>query len=128
MIPSGIKYIENDYHIIDGYKFFVSPITVDMKGWAFAKTDEEAKSIWGKIPDDTNVLITHNPPFGLLDKDSHGNSHGCKHLLERVTQLSQLKAHIFGHVHNIAGNINGDGKRFFNVSVFNNNPPTYIEL
>lgn len=60
------------------------------------------RSIWDQIPLDTDVLITHGPPYGILDT-TQGDAHvGCKFLYERV-QLVQPKLHVFGHIHEAYG-------------------------
>jgi len=128
IMPSNIMYIENDSITIDGKKIFVSPIVVDMKGWAFSKTSEEAEVIWKRIPDDTDILITHTPPYGIRDTDRHGRHHGCKKLLDRIKELKSLNVHVFGHTHSSSGKINRNGKKFFNVSVYNKEFPTYFEI
>ena len=50
-----------------------------------------------KIPGDTNVLITHCPPYGILDLDDDRNW-GSEELLTAGSKLSP-QAHLFGHIH-----------------------------
>ena len=54
-------------------------------------------------PDETNILITHTPAYGILDKDIFGNNIGSRSLLERMNNLPNLRYHIFGHIHESAG-------------------------
>lgn len=51
--------------------------------------------VWSCIPEDTDVLITHTPPLGILDAQDRL---GCEDLARRIQELS-LKLHVFGHVH-----------------------------
>lgn len=61
---------------------------------------------WAKIPDDTQMLVTHGPPMGHLDlimpafgetRDFH---QGCEELRDTIdTRLKSLKAHCFSHLH-----------------------------
>ena len=56
------------------------------------------------IPDDTDILITHGPPYGILDRTSFYHEGedphvGCKELLDAVTEKLKLRLHLFGHVH-----------------------------
>ena len=46
-----------------GYKIYGSPYTPEFCGWAFMEEREDLKLIWEKIPTDTDILITHGPPF-----------------------------------------------------------------
>lgn len=59
----------------------------------YFKNNEELEKIFSKIPDDTEILITHTPPAGTLD-----NGLGCKPLAERVKKLSKLKVHLCGMI------------------------------
>ena len=54
-----------------------------------------------KIPGGTDVLITHCPPYGILDFDLDRNW-GSEELLAAVTKLSP-HAHLFGHIHKSHG-------------------------
>lgn len=92
---------------IEGIKFFVSPYTPRFNNWAFnVDRGEPISKYWNEIPEDTEILITHGPPKGVLDDVVHisgireGIEHvGCQDLLDRVQKLSKLKIHAFGHIH-----------------------------
>ncbi len=59
--------------MIEGLKFYGSPWQPTFHNWAFnLDRGEEIKKVWDKIPNDTDVLITHGPPFGILDKTVEG--------------------------------------------------------
>ena len=53
------------------------------------------KRIWSRIPDDTEYLVVHGPPQGILDINGKGGSM----LRLRVAELEQLRVCQFGHVH-----------------------------
>lgn len=101
---AGAIYLQDSGTTIDGVNFWGSPWQPWFYDWAFnlprgAKIAEK----WSFIPDDTHVLITHGPPRGILDlveEDWGGSKHeGCDDLINRINQLSQLKLHVFGHLH-----------------------------
>jgi len=54
---------------------------------------------------DTEILITHGPPYGVLDLTRRGKRAGCESLLERLDKLDELRLHVFGHIHEAAGYI-----------------------
>ena len=87
--------------------------------------------VFGAIPSDTNILITHSPPKGILDFDESTGEHlGSWYLKERVEELENLKAHIFGHIHEPFERNEGV---FYNVSMTNNkheyiHSPTIIHI
>ncbi|KAK4145821.1 Metallo-dependent phosphatase-like protein [Dichotomopilus funicola] len=63
-------------------------------GEGFALQYQRDKHPWqGRIPDETDVLITHTPPRHHLDLDL-----GCAGLLDEVWRVKP-KLHVFGHVH-----------------------------
>lgn len=104
---AGIIYLEDSGIEIDGIKFWGSPVQPRYYDWEWNRDrGPDINYHWKLIPDDTNVLITHGPPYGILDlvEDSFENKgrdlhQGCEDLARRIKQLSKLKAHIFGHLH-----------------------------
>jgi Icc-related predicted phosphoesterase len=103
LITGGI-YLENESIAVEGIKFYFSPYTPAFNDWAFNMTREQLKENWKKIPDDTEFLVTHGPPYGILDQAVKGGEHfGDIELLHRVKQLTKLKYHVFGHIHGSRG-------------------------
>lgn len=108
---AGIIYLEDSGVEIDGVKFWGSPVQPRYYDWEWNRDrGSDINYHWKLIPDDTNVLITHGPPYGILDlvEDSFENKgrdlhQGCEDLARRVKQLPKLKAHIFGHLHMSSG-------------------------
>ncbi len=112
-------YLQDSAITIEGVKIYGSPWqpTFNTKACsAFAlPRGKTIRKKWARIPEDTDILVTHSPPCGIMDEDG-GVSHGCSDLLERV-QLIKPKFHIFGHIHNHNG-IQTVGKtQFVNCNV-----------
>jgi Icc-related predicted phosphoesterase len=59
--------------------------------------------IYEPIPQDTEILLTHTPPYRTLDKTRKGKHAGCKTLAARLRNLSNLELHVFGHIHEAHG-------------------------
>ncbi|WP_419807127.1 metallophosphoesterase [Terriglobus sp.] len=58
---------------------------------------------WAKIPDDTDIVVTHGPPHGILDRIQGQTEHqGDPELLAEVKRVQPL-LHVFGHVHGAMG-------------------------
>ena len=75
-------------------KIYGSPWQPEFCGWAYNLPRGQALADkWAMIPDDTDILVTHGPPAGILDGDL-----GCLNLRRRVDELN-LKLHVFGHIH-----------------------------
>ena len=99
LISPGIIYLENSGCEIMGLKFWGSPVTPWFFDWAFNKQrGEEIRRFWDEIPADTDVLVTHGPPFGILDKNAGGENTGCEEL-RRALERVRPRLHIFGHIH-----------------------------
>ena len=77
---------------------------------------------WKLIPADIDVLITHGPPNGILDKVPRlfgFENTGCEELRKRVEEIAtfgKLKAHIFGHIHCGYGTQDFFGVKFINAA------------
>lgn len=116
---AGWCYLENAGIVIDGIRFYGSPDQPIFFNWAFNRTPEQLKKSWDAIPQDTQVLITHCPPYGYLDKTREGEAVGCKDLRQRVDKLGALNLHIFGHIHHSRGEVVTPKTIYANVSVCN---------
>jgi Icc-related predicted phosphoesterase len=60
-------------------------------------------------------LITHGPPYKILDKTSEGIDAGCEELAIAVQRIKP-KIHAFGHIHETAGELKQDGIHYINAS------------
>lgn len=86
---------------IDNLHFYGSPWThpAHSTNWAFPLKREDSEEHWSKLPGKIDVLITHSPPFGILDKHYFsGINLGDRALREAVHRLSP-PIHCYGHVH-----------------------------
>jgi Icc-related predicted phosphoesterase len=77
-----------------------SPWQPEFYDWAYNLPRGVAlKEKWDMIPTATDVLITHGPPHGILDKAADGVLCGCRELLTAVKTRVKPRLHIFGHIH-----------------------------
>jgi Icc-related predicted phosphoesterase len=137
-MPEGITYLEGESVEIDGWKVWGGPWTPRFFDWAFNVDRGEAiKRYWDKIPDDTDILVTHGPPLGVLDNNLHGIPCGCEELRKAVERI-EPKLHVFGHIHpgsgmETIGWKSGNKTTFVNASVVNERydyvrPPIVVEI
>ena len=137
----GVHFIDEGAVEIEGVKFYGSAITPFFCNWAWNRARSEAEQVqyqprtgrmsiiplikphWDKIPDDTQILITHGPPHGILDKvyEYDGvtvrEQVGCKLLMDRIHALKQIKMHCFGHIHGSSGEQSFMGVKYINASI-----------
>jgi Icc-related predicted phosphoesterase len=100
---------------LDGLRFWGAPWTPDLPGWAFYQDDAGMQAKWDRIPPDTDVLITHTPPFRILDRPTRGGHLGCRHLRAAVERI-QPRLHVFGHVHASGGTVEHGPTQFVNAA------------
>lgn len=101
---------------IEGVKFWGSPVQPWFHDWAFNRhRGEEIKRHWDLIPNDIDVLITHGPPYKILDVTDRGDLTGCNDLLEAI-KARNIKLHMFGHIHEARGHKYQDGVLYVNAA------------
>ncbi|HNC99840.1 MAG TPA: metallophosphoesterase, partial [Myxococcota bacterium] len=101
--------------------------------WAFnLDRGEPLRRVWQKIPDGIDILVTHGPPKGILDRVQRGGEVGCEELREALRRV-RPRLHVFGHIHEAYGQLHLDGTHFVNAASCNLdyrpvNPPVVVEL
>ena len=94
---------------IDGVTFYGVPMFME------DCSSGRQKEFYEMIPDGVDVLITHAPPYGILDQD--GSIHyGSNELLSRVTAV-RPRIHLFGHIHKANGLEESGGTVFSNAAM-----------
>lgn len=104
-----------------GFKFFGSPYCPKFGNWAFYPSEEIRKQTWNNIDNDTDIIITHCPPYRIMDKVNNNFAGlddycGCNHLRNRIMEIKP-KIHLFGHIHEGYGKQEIDGITFINGSI-----------
>jgi Icc-related predicted phosphoesterase len=106
MAPKKLVLLEDSECIYNGYRFYGSPWCPELTNWAYYADSPTLINKFKKIPEHTDVLITHCPPaledYGTVLQSGWncGHSYGCTELRDSIYQLEvRPKLHIFGHVH-----------------------------
>lgn len=124
---------------VTSLNFFFSPYVTTINGrWAFEASSSEYQEIVKRIPDYVDILISHGPPFNILDTfvrhsidwDSQQNDYahtsrefkiGSKVLAERIKEI-EPKLVCFGHCHENGGQtVEIGGTIYVNGAVLNEN-------
>jgi Icc-related predicted phosphoesterase len=123
----NIVLLMDEEYRAEGLWFWGSPWQPWFHDWAFnLKRGPEIQAKWDRIPQDTDVLITHGPAMGFLDATPRavGDGIGCEDLMRTMLQI-QPKLHVFGHVHHSYGVRKGYGSLrdtlFVNASLCDEN-------
>lgn len=112
---TAAHYLQDRGVTLDGVRFWGSPWQPWFYDWAFNLPRGAAiREKWDLIPPGTDVLITHGPPAGILDRCADGAEVGCADLLDAVRRL-RPRLHVFGHIHEAWGRVDA-GTVFVNAS------------
>ncbi len=76
---------------------FASPYTPSMGDWGFQYQPRDGHRFFSIEPD-TDIVITHGPPKGVMDLTDSRQRAGCPNLFAAVAQ-SRPRIHCFGHIH-----------------------------
>lgn len=139
-----VTYLQDRAINIEGINIYGTPWT--SKRWTslargFSKSWGKFEHFWDLIPSETDVLVTHMPPLGIMDLASKkfagvknllsanepcticGDTHemfehwGCKELKKTVLKRVRPVVHMFGHVHESTGVQDVDGVTFSNAAM-----------
>ncbi len=110
LLPKDLKwhYLQDDMVEVGGFKIFGSPWISPIWG-AFNRGEESLARKYNNIPDNTDIVISHGPPFGIRDlapkrfydddtKWPEGEHCGSPSLHERVF-IIKPRLVLFGHIH-----------------------------
>jgi Icc-related predicted phosphoesterase len=115
-----VDYLLEEGLEVLGLRVWASPYTPRFGDWAFQE-DRGAPSAarWARFPEGLDLLVTHGPPHGVLDRTRHGLDVGCEELLAAVRRRPP-RVHVFGHVHEAHGELTLPDlpTRFVNASSF----------
>jgi Icc-related predicted phosphoesterase len=98
-LPDNVHFLQDKSIVIEGIKFF---------GLGYDHQEM-------LIPDDADIVVTHEPPIMILDK-SAGIHWGNAPIRNRI-QTIKPRYHLFGHAHESYGTIKQDNIMYSNASL-----------
>ncbi|OHS99673.1 Ser/Thr protein phosphatase family protein [Tritrichomonas foetus] len=129
----SVHLLNNSPCEVMGVKFFGSSNIVTSRKLPFAYKREFDDNLVIQIKQDVDVVLSHSPPFNILDKDKNDRHKGRKSLLNFINDKNPA-LHVFGHVHDSHGiEKTKNGTLFANVAICNSSNEvtfglTYIDL
>lgn len=121
---SFAEYLCDSATEFEGLKIFGSPYTKRFPGQNKAcmgfsvQSEFQLKDHFDLIPGDTDILVTHSPPFGILDECGNGRV-GSEMLRQAIFRIKPRLV-CFGHIHEQGGkSIHLDQTTFINGSIVN---------
>ncbi|MFA7081125.1 MAG: metallophosphatase domain-containing protein [Bacteroidales bacterium] len=95
LLPNNCYYLDKSRITIENINIFGLPFFVSE---AMSADYEQSIKL---IPKDTNILISHRPPLGILDCSGTIN-YGCQDLLKAISKIKP-RYNLFGHIHDAYG-------------------------
>lgn len=130
---TNATYLQDELIEVLGLRIYASPWQPRFFDWAF-NLDRGAplREKWDLIPHGLDVLVTHGPAFGVLDRNDRGEYCGCEELRAAIERV-RPRVHICGHIHEGYGRMDYEGVRYVNASNCDEryrpvNPPQVIDL
>lgn len=104
-LADGIVFLDEGTHqfpLENGalLRVYASPFTPSAGDWGFQFRRSQGHDF--SIDKNTDVVITHGPPRGVLDITDSGQHAGCRDLFAAVAR-SRPRLHCFGHIHEAWG-------------------------
>ncbi len=126
-------YLQDSSVELFGLKIYGSPWQTIHAGNGFQVKASQLSDIWKKIPDDTDILVTHLPPYGFGDKIRSERHVGCNDLYKNVSLRVKPKYHISGHIHEGYGVRTNGETTFINAAICDrgykpNRPPIIFDI
>lgn len=123
MVPKDLRWnllIDQETHIyFDSsdrpLRIYGTPWTLWNGGWSYNETPKEIGKWWEKIPEGIDILLCHQPPYGLGDRDGLYNL-GCPQLKSRIEKVKP-KLVVTGHIHKGYGVYHHEGITIANAAV-----------
>ncbi len=98
----GIHLLLSEEKEINGLRVWGSPFTPRYGDWSYMKDRGTINRLWDLIPDGIDVLVTHGPPYSILDatirRDHEHDLCGDSALFKAVSRVSP-RLMCFGHIH-----------------------------
>ena len=121
----NVHYLCSSGVEIEGLKFWGVPMF--MEDCISGKQEQ----LYAAITEDTDILVTHTPPYGMLDRDG-SILYGSRELLERV-RVIHPRLHLFGHIHKSHGTTSDGVTVFCNAAIMeegydNLNAPNLLSI
>lgn len=127
-IPNNVIHLQDSHVDIEinnkNVKIFGTPWTPWFYDWAFNAPLEEVgnkdepflNKKFSNCPDNVDIILSHGPPQGILDRTIDDLSVGSKALLSLVNRVKP-KLFVCGHIHEATGVFDLENTRIINASV-----------
>jgi Icc-related predicted phosphoesterase len=121
MDTEDIMYLCDEGIVVNGIKIWGFPWTPNLPGWAFQYDSIDVDDHLEKIPDDTDILLSHGPPYGAGDKPFMSYSHVGSTELKDIIANKKIPVVVCGHIHEGFGFYKVENSKVYVVSYLDRN-------
>ncbi|OFV93784.1 MAG: hypothetical protein A3G76_03750 [Acidobacteria bacterium RIFCSPLOWO2_12_FULL_65_11] len=116
---------------------WATPWSNQFMKWAFMKAPKALEAVYAGIPAGVDILVSHQPPYGIGDRAFDLGTGRVEHLGSRelLAAIARVRPRLVvcGHIHDGHGHVNYEGIPVYNVSLVDEryrvvHQPTVIEL
>jgi len=106
-----------------GLRIYGQPFTPQLGTWPWMASPERLAQIWAAVPAGLDILVSHGPPYGILDIGEDGEHAGDPAFAANLARM-RPRVVLCGHIHEQAGRLgtaNDRATAIRNVSVVDEN-------
>lgn len=131
LLPGVITLLDETVELL-GFRIYGTS-WINFKHGKFPFEIETLSEKFAKIPTNTDILVTHSPPWGIMDLNGKNEHMGSDSLTREIKERVKPKLHVFGHMHRSYGTAKVWDTQFVNGSLVDNdhspvNQPIMVKL
>lgn len=116
-IPPNLRFEVDALVNVLGVPVWFSPWSLRYGDWAYMARENTLLSKYAKIPETTQVIVSHGPPWGAGDGTATGERAGSASLAARIALLPDLRLVVTGHIHEARGAYRLNSVPVLNVTI-----------
>lgn len=116
IILNNLYYLQDRGVWIENLFIWGTPWSLPFGPWAFMKPDRELEPVYAKIPEGTDIVVSHTPMYEFGDRTADGDRPGSKFLRAKMKEI-QPKLFICGHIHEGYGHYKYENTLIKNASL-----------
>lgn len=132
--PEDLLFLHDSEAEIEGINFYGIPWVPNLVGWAFYGDSQTLTDKYGLVPEGTDVVISHGPPYGVADRVmSAMHPHVGAAQADLMIRDINPKHFVCGHIHEGYGHYELEGTHIWNVAIMDafyypSNAPVVFEM
>ena len=127
-----LTVVSDELYCTEEANIWLTPWSNQFMDWAFMKHHSELGKIYAQIPEGTDILVSHQPPYGFGDLYPNLESGKMEHIAssELLYHIERVRPSIVvcGHLHGGHGKYQHGPTTIYNVSILNEGYQLYYPV